>query len=193
MRFLYYLSDSMIPLVLILVTGYGLLQKVDIFDAFIEGAVDGFKTVYKILPTLIGLMIAIGILRESGTLGYVASVIAPVTERLHFPSELVPLVTVKMFSSSAATSLLLDVYKQFGPDSRLGAYELLGDHFLHNECVFYDSESDKDKIYTCRCFVCDACRNCHVNAAYRVLIFRMLLKVPYTFFPLMVLYARTRM
>ena len=72
MRFLYYLSDSMIPLVLILVTGYGLLQKVDIFDAFIEGAVDGFKTVYKILPTLIGLMIAIGILRESGTLGYVA-------------------------------------------------------------------------------------------------------------------------
>jgi len=74
MRFLYYLSDSMIPLVLILVTGYGLLQKVDIFDAFIEGAVDGFKTVYKILPTLIGLMIAIGILRESGTLGYVASV-----------------------------------------------------------------------------------------------------------------------
>ena len=114
MRFLYYLSDSMIPLVLILVTGYGLLQKVDIFDAFIEGAVDGFKTVYKILPTLIGLMIAIGILRESGTLGYVASAIAPVTERLCFPSELVPLVTVKMFSSSAATSLLLDVYKQFG-------------------------------------------------------------------------------
>lgn len=155
---------------------YGLLQKVDIFDAFIEGAVDGFKTVYKILPTLIGLMIAIGILRESGTLGYVASVIAPVTERLHFPSELVPLVTVKMFSSSAATSLLLDVYKQFGPDSQprgagFGAYELLGDHFLHNECVFYDSKSDKDKIYTCRCFVCDACRNCHVNAAYRVLIF----------------------
>ena len=63
MRFLYYLSDSMIPLVLILVTGYGLLQKVDIFDAFIEGAVDGFKTVYKILPTLIGLMIAIGIFK----------------------------------------------------------------------------------------------------------------------------------
>ena len=129
MRFLYYLSDSMIPLVLILVTGYGLLQKVDIFDAFIEGAVDGFKTVYKIL------MIAIGILRESGTLGYVASVIAPVTERLHFPSELVPLVTVKMFSSSAATSLLLDVYKQFGPDSRLGV--LASVLMSCSETIFY--------------------------------------------------------
>lgn len=120
MRFLYYLSDSMIPLVLILVTGYGLLQKVDIFDAFIEGAVDGFRTVYKILPTLIGLMIAIGVLRESGVLEDVATWIAPLTSRFHFPSELVPLVTVKMFSSSAATSLLLDIYKQFGTDSRLG-------------------------------------------------------------------------
>ena len=120
MRFLYYLSDSMIPLVLILVTGYGLLQKVDIFDAFIEGAVDGFRTVYKILPTLIGLMIAIGVLRESGALEDVATWIAPLTSRFHFPSELVPLVTVKMFSSSAATSLLLDIYKQFGTDSPLG-------------------------------------------------------------------------
>lgn len=120
MRFLYYLSDSMIPLVLIFVTGYGLLQKVDIFDAFIEGAVDGFRTVYKILPTLIGLMIAIGVLRESGALEDVTTWIAPLTSRFHFPSELVPLVTVKMFSSSAATSLLLDIYKQFGTDSRLG-------------------------------------------------------------------------
>ena len=120
MRFLYYISDSMIPFVLLLVTGYGLLNKVDIFDAFIEGAVDGFKTVYKILPTLIGLMIAIGVLRQSGSLDHLANVLAPVTSLLGFPSELVPLVTVKMFSSSAATSLLLDVYKQFGPDSDLG-------------------------------------------------------------------------
>ncbi len=120
MRFLYYLSDSMIPFVLVLVAGYGLLQKVDIFDAFIEGAVDGFKTVYKILPTLIGLMIAIGVLRQSGSLDYLAGALAPVTSCVGFPSELVPLVPVKMFSSSAATSLLLDVYKQFGPDSSLG-------------------------------------------------------------------------
>ena len=86
MRFLYYISDSMIPFVLLLVTGYGLLNKVDIFDAFIEGAVDGFKTVYKILPTLIGLMIAIGVLRQSGSLDHLANVLAPVTSLLGFPS-----------------------------------------------------------------------------------------------------------
>lgn len=135
MRFLYYLSDSMIPFVLLLVVGYGLLCKVDIFDAFIEGAVDGFRTVYKILPTLIGLMIAIGVLRESGSLEYLANVLKPVTAMFGFPSELVPLVTVKMFSSSAATSLLLDVYKQFGPDSSLG---LLASVLMScSETIFY--------------------------------------------------------
>ncbi len=110
----------MIPLVIILVVGYGLLQKVDIFDAFIEGAVDGFRTVYKILPTLIGLMIAIGVLRQSGGLDLLSATLKPLTAFLGFPAELVPLVTVKMFSSSAATSLLLDIFRQFGPDSYLG-------------------------------------------------------------------------
>ncbi len=135
MRFLYYLSDSMIPFVLLLVAGYGLLSKVDIFDAFIEGAADGFRTVYKIMPTLIGLMIAIGVLRESGSLEYLANVLKPVTAVFGFPSELVPLVTVKMFSSSAATSLLLDVYKQFGPDSSLGV--LASVLMSCSETIFY--------------------------------------------------------
>lgn len=135
MRFLYYLSDSMIPFVLLLVTGYGLLNRIDIFDAFAEGAVDGFKTVYKILPTLLGLMIAIGVLRQSGSLDYLANVLKPVTSLFGFPSELVPLVTVKMFSSSAATSLLLDVYKQFGPDSPLGV--LASVLMSCSETIFY--------------------------------------------------------
>lgn len=135
MRFLYYLSDSMIPFVLLLVTGYGLLNKVDVFDAFIEGAVDGFRTVYKILPTLIGLMIAIGVLRQSGSLDYLADVLKPVTSLFGFPSELVPLVTVKMFSSSAAVSLLLDIYKQFGPDSVPGT--LASVLMSCSETIFY--------------------------------------------------------
>ncbi len=135
MKFLYYLSDSMIPFVIVLVAGYGLLQKVDIFDAFIEGAVDGFKTVYKILPTLIGLMIAVGVLRQSGTLTALAGSLKPLTAMTGFPSELVPLVVVKMFSSSAAASLLLDVYKQFGPDSNLGV--LASVLMSCSETIFY--------------------------------------------------------
>ncbi len=135
MNFLYYLSDSMIPFILVLVVGYGILQKVDIFDTFIEGAVDGFRTVYKILPTLIGLMIAIGVLRQSGALEMLSGLLNPITAWFRFPSELVPLVVVKMFSSSAATSLLLDVYKQFGPDSYLGT--LASVLMSCSETIFY--------------------------------------------------------
>ena len=135
MNFLYYLSDSMIPFVIMLVAGYGLMQKVDIFDAFIEGAVDGFKTVYKIMPTLIGLMIAIGVLRQSGALDFLSAILKPLTAVFGFPSELVPLVTVKMFSSSAATSLLLDIYKQFGTDSYLGT--LASVLMSCSETIFY--------------------------------------------------------
>lgn len=117
---LYYLSGSMIPLVILFLVGYGIIKKVDIFDAFTEGAEDGFRTVYKIMPTLIGLMVAIGILRQSGALAALSELLSPLTSAVGFPSELLPLVTIKMFSSSAATSLLIDIYKQFGTDSPLG-------------------------------------------------------------------------
>ena len=65
----------------------------------------------------------------------VASILKPVTAWSGFPSELVPLVVVKMFSSSAATSLLLDIYKQFGPDSYLGT--LASVLMSCSETIFY--------------------------------------------------------
>ena len=78
MNILYFLSDCMIPLVIVLVVAYGMFKKVDVFDEFIEGAKDGFLTVYKIMPTLIGLMIGVGILRESLAMDYLAAILAPV-------------------------------------------------------------------------------------------------------------------
>lgn len=120
MNFLLFISDYIIPFVIFYVIGYGLLEKCSIYDDFIRGASEGFKVVLGILPTLIALMIGVGVLRSSGALTMLGNFIAPVTSLLRFPAELVPLVIVKMFSSSAATSLLLDVYKEFGPDSKFG-------------------------------------------------------------------------
>jgi spore maturation protein B len=120
MRFLLYVSDYIIPFIIFYIVGFGLLMKVQVFHEFTKGAEDGFKVVLNIMPTLIGLMVAIGILRASGTLDLLANAIKPITSLLHFPSELVPLVTVKLFSSSAATSLVLDIFKEHGPDSYLG-------------------------------------------------------------------------
>lgn len=120
MGFLLYVSDYIIPFIFFIVVGYGILCKAPIYDEFIKGAKDGLSVVVGIVPTLIGLMVAIGVLRASGALDFLAGMIEPVVEQFSFPAQLVPLVIVKMFSSSAATSLLLDIFKEYGPDSYYG-------------------------------------------------------------------------
>ena len=135
MRFLIYISDYIIPFMFFYIIGFGLLMKTNIFDEFIQGAKDGFKVVFDILPTLIGLMVAIGILRASGTLTIVSNLLRPLTDLLHFPSQLVPVAIIKMFSSSAATSLVLDIFKEHGPDSFLG--RLASVMMSSTETIFY--------------------------------------------------------
>ena len=90
------------------------------YEDFIKGAKDGFRTVIQIMPTLVGLMVAVGVLRASGFLNAVGKLFGGLTDKIGFPSDLVPLVFVKMFSSSAATGLVLDIFKTYGPDSYIG-------------------------------------------------------------------------
>lgn len=114
------ISDTIVPLTIIGIVTYGLLLKVPVYDTFIKGAKKGFHTVFSILPTLIGLMVAVGILRASGFLEWLGKCLGTVTNYCGFPGELLPLSLVKMFSSSAATGLLLDIYNEYGVDSVLG-------------------------------------------------------------------------
>ena len=120
MSFLLYLSNLIVPAIILGIVTYGITTGVNVYDEFIKGAKKGFGTVIKIMPTLIGLMIAVGILRASGFLDFLSELIGRVTSYIGFPSQLVPLSIVKMFSSSAATGLLLDLYKEYGTDSRIG-------------------------------------------------------------------------
>lgn len=135
MSFLLYLSDLIVPLMILGIVTYGLTMGVNVYDEFVKGAKKGFGTVLKIMPTLIGLMVAVGILRASGFLELVANLIGKLTVHIGFPAELVPLTIVKLFSSSAATGLLLDIYKQYGTDSRIG---LIASVMLSStETIFY--------------------------------------------------------
>ena len=120
MSFLFYISDLIVPMVIFGIIVYGMIMNVNVYDEFIKGAKKGFFTVIKVMPTLIGLMVAVGILRASGFLDFLAELIGKFTSYIGFPSQLVPLTIVKMFSSSAATGLLLDLYKEYGTDSRIG-------------------------------------------------------------------------
>lgn len=135
MKFIIYMSDYIIPFIFFYIVGYGLITKTNLYDEFIKGAKDGFKVVLDIMPTLIGLMVAIGILRASGTLDILSNLVKPLTDVLRFPSQLVPVAIVKMFSSSAATSLVLDIYKEYGPDSYLG--RMVSIMMSSTETIFY--------------------------------------------------------
>lgn len=135
MGVLTFISNLTIPLIFFLIIGYGLAAKTDIFDAFVRGASDGLRVVAGVLPTLIGLLIAIGILRESGCLDGLAKVLEPAASVLHFPAQVIPLILVKMVSSSAATGLLVDIFKEFGADSRVGYLSAL--LLCCSETIFY--------------------------------------------------------
>lgn len=114
------LSNIIIPVIIFYIVAYGISCRRDVYEDFIRGAKDGFHTVIQIMPTLIGLMVAVGILRASGFLEFVGGCFERFLAKPGFSSELMPLVLIKMFSSSAATGLALDVFKNHGPDSLMG-------------------------------------------------------------------------
>ena len=128
-------SDLLIPMIILGILCYGILQQVAVYDVFVKGAKSGFLTVAKIIPTMVGLMVAVGILRASGLLTCLSEEIGKFTKWIGFPGELVPLTVVKMFSSSAATGLLLDIYKEFGTDSRNGLIASIS--MASTETIFY--------------------------------------------------------
>lgn len=135
MRFLVFLSETAIPMLIFVIVGTGILNHQKVYEEFVQGAADGFKTVAGILPTLIGLMVAVGVLRASGLLDAAVQLGAVLTDHIGFPAELVPITLVKMFSSSAATGLLLDIYKEYGTDSSLG--KMASVMLSSTETIFY--------------------------------------------------------
>ncbi len=114
------ISNIIIPVIVFYIIAYGIFSKSNVYEDFVKGAKEGFKTVVGIMPTLVALMTAVGVLRSSGFLTYLGKLVKPLADKAGFPSELVPLAFIKMFSSSAATGLVLDIFKNYGTDSRIG-------------------------------------------------------------------------
>ena len=120
MDILIFLSEFMVPLTVFYIVGSGILAKRPVFDDFLDGAKSGMKTVADILPTLIGLITAVGVVRASGLLDAITDICAGAAGLFYIPQELVPITLVRLVSNSAATGLLLDMFRQYGPDSRIG-------------------------------------------------------------------------
>ena len=108
------------PMVILFIIIYGIREKNKVFDSFLDGAKDGFKTTISILPTLVGLFFAIGALRSSGVLDLIIKITTPVLNILNFPSELMPLAILRPISGSASIAVATDLMKNFGVDTLIG-------------------------------------------------------------------------
>lgn len=129
------ISNLLIPMLIFYIVGYGLVSQVKVYESFLKGAGEGIKVAVEMVPTLIGLLVAVGILRASGFLDFVAAGLGTVMEPLGIPAPVLPLILLKMFSGSAATGLTLDLFRTYGPDSVIGIMASL--LMSCSETIFY--------------------------------------------------------
>ena len=99
---------------------FGLVKRVPVFDCFIEGAKEGFLTLYRIAPTILGLVFAVGLLRSSGAIEVICTALSPVADAVGFPVEVVPMALLRPVSGGGSTALLISVFEDCGPDSFAG-------------------------------------------------------------------------
>jgi spore maturation protein B len=147
-----HLSSYAIPFVFILVLTLGLYRGVNVFDTFVEGAKLGISTAFRIIPPLVGLMVAIGVFRSSGALDLVVHGLRPVTGMLGIPEEVLPLALLRPVSGSASLAMMTDILKEYGADSMIGiiASTMMGstETTFYTLTVYFGSVGVKDIRYT---------------------------------------------
>ena len=114
------LIDSLIPLLVLFIFIFAAIKKVNILDSFISGAKANLKIGIEILPSLIILMLAVGMLRSSGALEAFTNLISPIMEFIGFPADCVPLAILKPVSGSGALTVLESILSKSSPDSFAG-------------------------------------------------------------------------
>ena len=106
-----------IPVLLVFIPLVGMLRKVKVYDTFIDGAKEGFNVAVRIIPFLVGILVAIGMFRASGVMDLLMNAIRPLLARTRFPAEVFPLVVLRPLSGSGSLALATDIIKRFGADS----------------------------------------------------------------------------
>lgn len=111
------LSNVMFLAFIVGIPLYAALKKINVFDAFIVGAKQGFETSVSLIPYLIAMMVAIGMLRASGFFGLMDQLLAPFMSAIGMPPEVLPLALIRPFSGSASTGVMAELIHNYGGDS----------------------------------------------------------------------------
>lgn len=146
------ISIAAVPVMIFYIISYGFIKKVKLYDEFVDGAKEGITTTIRIIPALVGLMVAIGVFRASGALEILMYAVKPITDLFMIPAEVLPLVFMRPISGSASTALTFDILKSYGPDSFIGmvASTMMGssETIFYTLAVYYGSIGVKNIRYT---------------------------------------------
>ncbi len=129
------LSLLSIPFLLSFFPLYATLRRVKVYEEFVEGAKEGFKTSVMIIPYLVAILVGIGMFREAGGIKMLSDLLKPVLDAVGFPTELLPMSLVRPLSGSGSLGLFSDIVKEFGPDSLMA--RTAGTIFGSTETTFY--------------------------------------------------------
>ncbi len=114
------ISNIILPIFVLLIIGYGVKKKVNIYDSFLVGAKDGLITVFNIVPAIVGMVFAINLFLNSNFVEFLLGFTRPFFNFLHVPLETVPMAILRPISGSATLSILTEVMRKYGPDSYIG-------------------------------------------------------------------------
>lgn len=120
LKLINYISNIAVPFTIFIIVVYGLIEKNKVFDSFLEGAKEGIKIIYNIFPTLLGLFLAINVLRESGVIYSFINFFNPLFTLLKIPTEILPLALLRPISGSASMAIATDIMQKSGVDSYIG-------------------------------------------------------------------------
>jgi spore maturation protein B len=109
-----------IPFLLVVIPLIAMVRGVKVFDVFVDGAKEGFDVAIKIIPFLVGLLVAIGMFRASGAMDLLIGALKPVMAATGFPAELLPLAILRTLTGSGSLAFTTDLIKTHGPDSLIG-------------------------------------------------------------------------
>lgn len=114
------LSVWAIPVIIVFIPLYAAYKKIPVYETFTDGAKDGFDTAIRIIPHLVGMMVAISVFRASGAMDLLTSWLQPVLNRVGIPGEVLPLGILRPITGAGSLAFTTDLIKQFGPDSMIG-------------------------------------------------------------------------
>jgi spore maturation protein SpmA len=129
------ISIVAIPLLIFVFIGYGALKKVKVYEQFVEGAKEGFNIAVRIIPYLVAMLMAIGIFRAGGAMGWLISILTPLTDLIGMPAEALPMALMRPLSGSGSLGIMAETISVHGPDSFIGI--LVSTFFGSTETTFY--------------------------------------------------------